>query len=86
MRDQAVALPAPDKAAVEQTIAAARAAMAGTDHEKLLQAIEQLEHAAARLHEVANKPQPGGADQSAAASSEDHGAVDAEFEDVGHHS
>jgi molecular chaperone DnaK len=85
LRDQEVGLSAPDKAAAEQTIAAARTAMAGTDHENLLQAIEHLEHASARLHEAAQKPQAGGADQPGAAPPKDHDAVDAEFEDVGHH-
>jgi molecular chaperone DnaK len=85
LRDQEAGLSAPDKAAAEQTIAAARTAMAGTDHENLLQAIEHLEHASARLHEAAQKPQAGGADQPGAAPPKDHDAVDAEFEDVGHH-
>ena len=85
LHDQQAALSAPDKAAAELTIATARTAMAGTDHEKLLQAIEHLEHASARLHEAAQRPQAGGADHTGAAPPKDHDAVDAEFEDVGHH-
>jgi hypothetical protein len=52
LRDQDAALSAPDMAAAHQTIAGARTAMAGTDHEKLLQAIEQIEHASSRLQEA----------------------------------
>jgi molecular chaperone DnaK len=85
LRDQESALSAPDKAASEQTISAARAAMVGTDHEKLLQAIEQLEHASARLQEAAQKPQDSGTEQPGAVPPKDHDAVDAEFEDVSHH-
>jgi molecular chaperone DnaK len=85
LRDQESALSAPDKAAAEQTISAARAAMVGTDHEKLLQAIEQLEHASARLQEAAQKPQDSGTEQPGAVPPKDHDAVDAEFEDVSHH-
>ena len=85
LRDQESALSAPDKAAAEQTISAARAAMVGTDHEKLLQAIEQLEHASARLQEAAQKPQDSGTEQPGAVPPKGHDAVDAEFEDVSHH-
>jgi len=85
LRDQEAVLSTADKAAAEQTIAAARTAMAGTDHETLQQAIEHLEHASARLHEAAQKPQAGAADRPGAAAQKDHDAVDVEFEDVSHH-
>jgi molecular chaperone DnaK len=49
-----------DKAAAESSIAAARLAMDGTDHEKLIQAIGQLGHAATAISQAAKKAAAAG--------------------------
>jgi len=82
LHQQAATLSAPDKAAVEQTIVTARAAMAGSDHEKLKQAIEQLENASAKLHETQEQTQGGAGPRGPADSPADDKVVDAEFEEV----
>ena len=72
-------LSAAEKAEGEAALEAASAAMAGTDIEKLKQAIERLGKAATALEtagQAAAEPPPGKAD--------DH-VVDAEFEEVGDH-
>lgn len=79
--EQTTTLSPTDKSAAEQTIKAARQAMSGSEHEKLKQAIEQLETALVNLQQAAGKPNEK-APAGAAKESTDGTVVDAEFEDV----
>jgi molecular chaperone DnaK len=83
LQQQSAALSPGDKAATEQTIATARTAMTGNDHEKLKQAIEQLEHASAKLQEGMAQGQAKGSERGPAEAPADDKVVDAEFEEVG---
>jgi molecular chaperone DnaK len=77
-----------DLAAAEASITTAHAAMKGTDHEKLTQAVAQLEHAATAIAQAANKAaaagvQGEGPERRPPGTTPDGGVVDAEFEEVG---
>ena len=85
---QGAQLSAPDRAAAEASITAARAAMDGTDHDKLSQAIDQLGHAATAIAQAANKAaadnvQGEGPEPRPAGMKPGEPVVDAEFEEVG---
>ena len=86
--EQGKSLSAPDLAAAEASIAAARAAMDGTDHDKLTQAVDQLGHAATAIAQAANKAaadgmQGEGPERRPPGTPPGAGVVDAEFEEVG---
>ena len=76
-----------DKLAAEGAIAAARAAMSGSDQQKLIEATEQLRQAANRIDEAALKAKAaaGGGPTGGGPAEEprDERVVDAEFEEVG---
>jgi molecular chaperone DnaK len=82
LHEPTATLPAADKIAAEQSIATARQAMAGHDHEKLKQAIEQLDLAGAKLHEVMHKRQAQGSEPGASNAPPGDKVVDAEFDEV----
>jgi molecular chaperone DnaK len=86
--EQGKTLAPQDREAAESSIAAARLAMDGTDHEKLTQAIDQLGHAAMAISQAANKAaaagvQGEGPEPRPPGMKPDSGVVDAEFEEVG---
>jgi molecular chaperone DnaK len=86
--EQGKTLAPQDREAAESSIAAARLAMDGTDHEKLTQAIDQLGHAAMAISQAANKAaaagvQGEGPEPRPPGTKPDSGVVDAEFEEVG---
>jgi molecular chaperone DnaK len=80
LREHGQMLKAQDKTAAESAIAAARAAMGGSDHEKLKQATENLSQAAMRIEEAAQKARGVSAGSQA---SRDEDVMYAEFEEVG---
>ena len=79
-------LSAEDKAAAEATIATARLAMESGDHEKLSQVVDQIDHAATKIDQAAQKAAAGGAregtDRDGSGPKSGAGVVDAEFEEV----
>jgi molecular chaperone DnaK len=86
--EQGKTLTAQDREAAESSIAAARLAMDGTDHEKLTHAIDQLGHAAMAISQAAKKAaaagvQGEGPERRPPGMKPDEGVVDAEFEEVG---
>jgi molecular chaperone DnaK len=86
--EQGKTLAPQDREAAESSIAAARLAMDGTDHEKLTHAIDQLGHAAMAISQAANKAaaagvQGEGPEPRPPGMKPDPGVVDAEFEEVG---
>jgi molecular chaperone DnaK len=86
--EQGAGLAAADREAAVASIAAARLAMGGTDHEQLTQAIDQLGHAATAISQAANKAaaagvQGEGPERRPPGTKPDDGVVDAEFEEVG---
>jgi len=80
-----------DKAAVDAAVSAARLAMEGSDHEKLTQAISQLDHAATAINQAVHKAQPKAGDvqddgapaAGPAGRTSGSDVVDAEFEEIG---
>jgi molecular chaperone DnaK len=86
--EQGTTLTPQDREAAQSSIAAARLAMDGTDHEKLTQAIDQLGHAAMAISQAANKAAAAGVEGEGpeprpAGMKPDAGVVDAEFEEIG---
>jgi molecular chaperone DnaK len=73
-------LKTPDKAAAEAAISSVRAAMSGSDNEKLKEAVEHLNQAAIAIESAAQKA-PGA--KVGAQSAQDEKVLDAEFEEVG---
>jgi molecular chaperone DnaK len=77
-----------DRAAAEASITAARVAMDGTDHDRLTQAVDRLNHAATAIAQAASKAaadnvQGEGPEPRPAGEKRGKSVVDAEFEEVG---